>query len=161
MHMDLYIHSIPVYLLCSCPEHILCSFVEAHLCNRFACLLHFIFLHFLILLVNCLCVFLRFAGMLSYKYCQGFTFTRKSLHARVHLRWNDLLFLFHDLLMFIALCIFLLSYITCQFVHLQWFAFKIYALHLTFRNPASYIKDGHTATFNTPYFLYFFNKYTY
>jgi hypothetical protein len=32
---------------------------------------------------------------------------------------------------------------------------------LTFRNPASYIKDGHTATFNTPHFLYFFNKYTY
>jgi hypothetical protein len=32
---------------------------------------------------------------------------------------------------------------------------------LTFRNPASYIKDGYTATFNTPYFLYFFNKYTY
>jgi hypothetical protein len=27
--------------------------------------------------------------------------------------------------------------------------------HLTFRNPASYIKDGHTATFNTPHFLYF------
>jgi hypothetical protein len=27
---------------------------------------------------------------------------------------------------------------------------------LTFRNPASYIKDGHT--FNTPHFLYFFNK---
>jgi hypothetical protein len=32
---------------------------------------------------------------------------------------------------------------------------------LTFRNPASYIKDGHTATLNTPHFLYFFNKYTY
>jgi hypothetical protein len=32
---------------------------------------------------------------------------------------------------------------------------------LTFRNPASYIKDGHTATFNTPHFLYFFNKCTY
>jgi hypothetical protein len=32
---------------------------------------------------------------------------------------------------------------------------------LTFRNPASYIKDGHTATFNTPHFLYFFNKYPY
>jgi hypothetical protein len=32
---------------------------------------------------------------------------------------------------------------------------------LTFRNPASYIQDGHTATFNTPHFLYFFNKYTY
>jgi hypothetical protein len=32
---------------------------------------------------------------------------------------------------------------------------------LTFRNPASYIKDGHTATFNTPHFLYFFNKHTY
>jgi hypothetical protein len=32
---------------------------------------------------------------------------------------------------------------------------------LTFRNPASYIKDRHTATFNTPHFLYFFNKYTY
>jgi hypothetical protein len=26
---------------------------------------------------------------------------------------------------------------------------------LTFRNPASYIKDGHTATFNTPHFLFF------
>jgi hypothetical protein len=25
-------------------------------------------------------------------------------------------------------------------------------LWLTFRNPASYIKDGHTATFNTPHF---------
>jgi hypothetical protein len=34
-------------------------------------------------------------------------------------------------------------------------------LSLTFRNPASYIKDGHTATLNTPHFLYFFNKYTY
>jgi hypothetical protein len=32
---------------------------------------------------------------------------------------------------------------------------------LTFRNPASYIKDGHTATRNTPHFLYFFNKYRY
>jgi hypothetical protein len=32
---------------------------------------------------------------------------------------------------------------------------------LTFRNPASYIKDEHTATFNTPHFLYFFNKYKY
>jgi hypothetical protein len=32
---------------------------------------------------------------------------------------------------------------------------------LTFRNPASYIKDGNTATFNTPHFLSFFNKYTY
>jgi hypothetical protein len=32
---------------------------------------------------------------------------------------------------------------------------------LSFRNPASYIKDGHTATFNIPHFLYFFNKYTY
>jgi hypothetical protein len=27
---------------------------------------------------------------------------------------------------------------------------------LTFRNPASYIKDGHIATSNTPHFLYFF-----
>jgi hypothetical protein len=26
---------------------------------------------------------------------------------------------------------------------------------LTFRNPASYIKDGHTATFNTPHFYIF------
>jgi hypothetical protein len=34
-------------------------------------------------------------------------------------------------------------------------------LCLTFRNPASYVKDGHTATLNTPHFLYFFNKYTY
>jgi hypothetical protein len=32
---------------------------------------------------------------------------------------------------------------------------------ITFRNPASYIKDGLTSTFNTPHFLYFFNKYTY
>jgi hypothetical protein len=32
---------------------------------------------------------------------------------------------------------------------------------LTFRNPASYIKDGYTATFNTPHFFNFFNKYTY
>jgi hypothetical protein len=39
---------------------------------------------------------------------------------------------------------------------------EAYHVHLTFiRNPASYIKDGHTATFNTPHFLYFFNKYTY
>jgi hypothetical protein len=35
------------------------------------------------------------------------------------------------------------------------------SVQLTFRNPASYIKDGHTATLNTPHFLYFFNKYTY
>jgi hypothetical protein len=34
-------------------------------------------------------------------------------------------------------------------------------ISLTFRNPASYIKDGHTATFNTPYVSYLFNKYTY
>jgi hypothetical protein len=34
-----------------------------------------------------------------------------------------------------------------------------YKTGLTFRNPASYIKDGHTATLNTPHFLYFFNKY--
>jgi hypothetical protein len=34
-------------------------------------------------------------------------------------------------------------------------------VYLTFRNPASYIKDGHTATLNTPHFLYFFNKYKY
>jgi hypothetical protein len=30
--------------------------------------------------------------------------------------------------------------------------------HLTFRNPASYIKDGHTTTLNTPHFLYFFQQ---
>jgi hypothetical protein len=35
------------------------------------------------------------------------------------------------------------------------------ALRLTFRNPASYIWDGHTATFNTPHFLYCVNTYTY
>jgi hypothetical protein len=29
---------------------------------------------------------------------------------------------------------------------------------LTFRNPASYIYDGHTATHNTPHFLYFFQQ---
>jgi hypothetical protein len=32
---------------------------------------------------------------------------------------------------------------------------------LTFRNRASYIQDGHTATLQTPHFIYFFNKYTY
>ena len=32
---------------------------------------------------------------------------------------------------------------------------------LTFRNRASYIYDGHTATLQTPHFIYFFNKYTY
>jgi hypothetical protein len=32
---------------------------------------------------------------------------------------------------------------------------------LTFRNHASYIKDGHTATLQTPHFIYFFNKFTY
>jgi hypothetical protein len=37
----------------------------------------------------------------------------------------------------------------------------LWTIPLTFRNPASYIKDGHTATFNTPHFSYFFNKYTY
>jgi hypothetical protein len=37
-------------------------------------------------------------------------------------------------------------YVTWQLVQRLW---------LTFRNPASYIKDGHTATFNTPHFLYF------
>ena len=34
-------------------------------------------------------------------------------------------------------------------------------LYLTFRNRASYIQDGHTATLQTPHFIYFFNKYTY
>jgi hypothetical protein len=29
---------------------------------------------------------------------------------------------------------------------------------LTFRNPAAYIKNGHTATFNTTHFLYFFQQ---
>jgi hypothetical protein len=29
---------------------------------------------------------------------------------------------------------------------------------LTFRNPASYIKDGHTATLNTPHFFIFFQQ---
>jgi hypothetical protein len=32
---------------------------------------------------------------------------------------------------------------------------------LTFRNRASYIQDRHTATLQTPHFIYFFNKYTY
>ena len=32
---------------------------------------------------------------------------------------------------------------------------------LTFRNLASYMQDGHTATLQTPHFIYFFNKYTY
>jgi hypothetical protein len=31
---------------------------------------------------------------------------------------------------------------------------------LTFRNPASYIKDGHTATFKTPHFLNIFSTNT-
>jgi hypothetical protein len=31
-------------------------------------------------------------------------------------------------------------------------------LLLTFRNPASYIKDGHIATFNTPHFFIFFQQ---
>jgi hypothetical protein len=43
---------------------------------------------------------------------------------------------------------------SCYLEHLD-------SLGLTFRNPASYIKDGHTAIINTPHFLYFFNKYTY
>jgi hypothetical protein len=30
---------------------------------------------------------------------------------------------------------------------------------LTFRNHASYIQDGHTATLQTPHFIYFFNKH--
>jgi hypothetical protein len=30
---------------------------------------------------------------------------------------------------------------------------------LTFRNRASYTKDGYTATLQTPHFIYFFNKY--
>ena len=34
-------------------------------------------------------------------------------------------------------------------------------VYLTFRNRASYISDGHTATLQTPHFIYFFNKYTY
>ena len=33
--------------------------------------------------------------------------------------------------------------------------------NLTFRNRASYIQDGHTATLQTPHFIYFFNKYMY
>jgi hypothetical protein len=32
---------------------------------------------------------------------------------------------------------------------------------LTFRNRASYIQDRHTATLQTPHFIYFSNKYTY
>jgi hypothetical protein len=32
---------------------------------------------------------------------------------------------------------------------------------LTCRNRTSYIQDGHTATLQTPHFIYFFNKYTY
>jgi hypothetical protein len=35
------------------------------------------------------------------------------------------------------------------------------ACRLTFRNRASYIQDGHTATLQTPYFIYYFNKYPY
>jgi hypothetical protein len=34
-------------------------------------------------------------------------------------------------------------------------------LSLTFRNRASYIYDRHTATLQTPHFIYFFNKYMY
>jgi hypothetical protein len=34
-------------------------------------------------------------------------------------------------------------------------------IELTFRNHASYIQDGHTATLQTPHLIYFFNKYTY
>jgi hypothetical protein len=36
---------------------------------------------------------------------------------------------------------------------------KIMKEMLIFRNRASYIKDGHTATLQTPHFIYFFNKY--
>jgi hypothetical protein len=32
---------------------------------------------------------------------------------------------------------------------------------LTFRNRASYIQDGHSATFQKPHFIYFFNIYMY
>jgi hypothetical protein len=31
-------------------------------------------------------------------------------------------------------------------------------VHLTFRNRASYIYDGHTATLQTPHFIYFFQQ---
>jgi hypothetical protein len=34
-----------------------------------------------------------------------------------------------------------------------------YSTFLTFGNRASYIQDGHTATLQTPHFIYFFNKY--
>jgi hypothetical protein len=50
--------------------------------------------------------------------------------------------------------------ISCKPLSVQ-FISRHYSPDLTFRNPASYIKDGHTATFNTPHFLHFFNKYTY
>jgi hypothetical protein len=33
--------------------------------------------------------------------------------------------------------------------------------HLTFRNHASYMQDGHTAFLKTPHFIYIFNKYMY
>jgi hypothetical protein len=38
---------------------------------------------------------------------------------------------------------------------------KVVSSALTFRNRASYIQDGHTATLQTPHFKYFFNKYMY
>jgi hypothetical protein len=37
----------------------------------------------------------------------------------------------------------------------------VHILALTLRNRASYIQDGHTATLQTPHFIYFFNKYRY
>jgi hypothetical protein len=49
---------------------------------------------------------------------------------------------------------------TEQFVqhHLTKFTWLEAVTILTFRNPASYIKDGHTATLNTHHFLYFFQQ---
>jgi hypothetical protein len=35
------------------------------------------------------------------------------------------------------------------------------SVSLTFRNRASYMYDTHTATLQTPHFIYFFNKYKY
>jgi hypothetical protein len=64
---------------------------ESNLCHFFVCLFQFIFLHFLILFMICLCVFLSFAGNLSLYFQElqvvsRVTFTRNSLHARLHSR---------------------------------------------------------------------------
>jgi hypothetical protein len=61
----------------------------------FVCLFHFL----LTLFVICLCIFR------SFKSVARVIFIRNRVHARVHLHWPDLLFAFHGLSMFSALCI--------------------------------------------------------